>query len=197
MPLLPRIGNVGVLRGIHNASGHISLLSCTDNVESQSAEVNLRGIGVIQCVVHEIAGHILASAARETIYEGKVALFGTLGTDGEVTLGSVGHIIFRIVGRLVILVGIDAEYGEVARVAGPHPVVGVAAELTDPTRHITQLNLWAILLGLQHRHRGQIAIREVKLNRLRTVVTIIIHRLSIVADVANRDGIGQQIGIMA
>ena len=43
----------------------------------------------------------------------------------------IGHVVFRVAGRTIGLgVGIDAEHGEVAGLAGPHPVVGVAAELT-------------------------------------------------------------------
>ncbi len=43
----------------------------------------------------------------------------------------IGHVFFRIRGRSAVFVGIDAEHGEVARVPRPHPVVGIAAELTD------------------------------------------------------------------
>lgn len=45
--------------------------------------------------------------------------------------GAVGNILGRVGGGLVVLAGVDAEEREVARVAGPYPVVGVAAELAD------------------------------------------------------------------
>ena len=51
--------------------------------------------------------------------------------------GLVGHIVSRVSCGLVVLVGIDAEHREVARVTRPHPVVGVAAELTDRGRGST------------------------------------------------------------
>lgn len=46
-------------------------------------------------------------------------------------LGAVGNILGRVGGGLVVLAGVDAEEREVARMAGPYPVVGVAAELAD------------------------------------------------------------------
>ena len=46
-------------------------------------------------------------------------------------LGAVGNILGRVGGGLVVLAGVDAEEREVARVAGPYPVVGVAPELAD------------------------------------------------------------------
>ena len=41
----------------------------------------------------------------------------------------VGHVVGRVVGGAVLAVGVDAEDAEVARVARPHPVVLVPAEL--------------------------------------------------------------------
>ena len=46
----------------------------------------------------------------------------------------VRNVALGILGRVVVLVGIYAEYGKVARVTGPHPVVRFAAELTDRLR---------------------------------------------------------------
>ena len=48
----------------------------------------------------------------------------------------VGNIILRVLSRTVSLgVGIDAEYRVVARLARPHPVVGLATVLTHRLRH--------------------------------------------------------------
>ena len=45
--------------------------------------------------------------------------------------GFVGHVGLGVVGRFAVLADVDTEHGEVTSVAGPHPVVGVAAELAD------------------------------------------------------------------
>ena len=41
------------------------------------------------------------------------------------------HVLLAIDCRIAVLVSIDAEYREVASVAWPHPVVGLAAELSN------------------------------------------------------------------
>ena len=51
--------------------------------------------------------------------------------------GLVGDVVLVVGCGLAVLAHIDAEHGEVARVAGPHPVVGVAAELADIARGST------------------------------------------------------------
>ena len=52
----------------------------------------------------------------------------------EELFGGVRHIVRRVGGRIVVLVRIDAEYGKVSRMAGPHPVVGVTSEFADRGR---------------------------------------------------------------
>ena len=51
-------------------------------------------------------------------------------------LRMIGHIVLGVVGRAVGLgIGVDAEHGEVARLAGPHPVVGLSAKLAYRLGH--------------------------------------------------------------
>ena len=49
-------------------------------------------------------------------------------------LGLVGTVLRAVVGRLVVLAGVHTEHGEIAGVAGPHPVVGLTAELAHRCR---------------------------------------------------------------
>ena len=51
-------------------------------------------------------------------------------------LGGVGLVVFAVVGRIVVGIGVDAQHGEVSGVAGPHPVVGVATEFANAFRRI-------------------------------------------------------------
>ena len=74
--------------------------------------------------------HIAACGAGIAEDEGAVALVDALKADLEVLQGAVGSIVLAEVGGFAVF-GVDAEHGEVAGVAGPHPVVGVAAELAD------------------------------------------------------------------
>ena len=77
-----------------------------------------------------VVGDVAARGAGVAEDEGEVALVDALEADFEVLQRTVGGVLLAEIGRLAVG-GIDAEDGEVARVARPHPVVGVAAELAD------------------------------------------------------------------
>ena len=61
----------------------------------------------------------------------EVALLYTLKRDVEPLLSLVWHVLLRVCSGAVILASVYAEDREVACVAWPHPVVGVATKLTD------------------------------------------------------------------
>ena len=75
-------------------------------------------------------------AARVAHDHREVAVLDAVEADLEVALGLVGDVVCAVVGRVVVGVGVDAKEGEVARVAGPHPVVGVATKLADALRGV-------------------------------------------------------------
>ena len=60
-----------------------------------------------------------------------VSLLYAFEGNPEGLLRPVRHIVLGIVSRIVVLVRIDPEHGEVSGVARPHPVVGVGSELAD------------------------------------------------------------------
>ena len=65
---------------------------------------------------------------------GIVTFVESLQRDRKVLRGLQGYIVSAVFGRLSVLVSIDAEHGEVACVAGPHPVVRLAAEFAYARR---------------------------------------------------------------
>ena len=78
-----------------------------------------------------IAGEVTLGAAWITHGHGIVAILVTLQGNLRPTLRVIRYIVLAVGGRTIGLrVGIDAEYGEVACLARPHPVVGVATKLT-------------------------------------------------------------------
>ena len=93
--------------------------------------VDLHGIGTLLHIGHRVGKDVLLGVARESVDHGEIPLADSAGRDLEVAAGTVGHVVGRVGGRAFFPVGIDAEYGEVARVAGPYPFVGVAPELAD------------------------------------------------------------------
>ena len=77
---------------------------------------------------------ILAGATRAAVHEGEIALLHACKRNLQRLLGAIGHIVLAVVGRHVVLSRIDAENGKIPGMAGPHPVVRLAAELADGRR---------------------------------------------------------------
>ena len=69
---------------------------------------------------------------------------------GRAVAGLVGDIVVGDIGRLAILSGVDPEYGEVAGVAGPHPVVGISTIFSDCTRRSSYQAHVLVGLGDDH-----------------------------------------------
>ena len=166
LPFLPSVGDVGVLCGVLDTHLRVGLLSLRDHIEAQGAKLDFHRVRQTLNVVGSRRNDISLGVAREAIDHCEVALLDTLCRDLEVATGLVGHILAREVGGLVVLVGIDAENGEVARVARPDPVVGIAAELTDRRggctyqTHVGKLLIYKqkiLICVVQRLDRGRIA----------------------------------------
>ena len=80
---------------------------------------------------------IFLSASRKTENHGEIAFLHTFGGNPQETARMVRNIFFADFGRFIVLPGIDTENREVTGVARPHPVVGVASELSDRRRRST------------------------------------------------------------
>ena len=60
----------------------------------------------------------------------------------------IRHIVLTVFGWVIVLVGIDAEDTEIAGLTWPHPVVGLATELTHRLRHCEdQSQVGEVLIG--------------------------------------------------
>ena len=130
-------------------------------------------IGSIGSVLHGIREEVFASRTRETIYHGEIAFLDATGIDLEELLRTERHVLFRIGSRFVVLASIDTEDGEVASVARPHPVVGIATELTDGARRGTyQANVGIYLI-----YEQEVLVAVIKRTDIGTKVRIAVHSL--------------------
>ncbi len=134
LPLFPCIGNVGMFGSIANAGSRVVLLRLADDIQSASAQVDFHRVGLRNDILHRIGSHILLCIAGKTINHREVTLIDPFGRDGEVAQRMVGDIRLAIGCRSILGIGIDAKYREIARVSRPHPVVGIATELTNRRR---------------------------------------------------------------
>ena len=97
--------------------------------EADVAQGDADGV-LFDCLqLHLVVGDIALGGAGVAEDKGEVALVNALERDVEVLEGFVGHIGLGVGGGLAVFADIDTEHGEVACVARPHPVVGVATEL--------------------------------------------------------------------
>ena len=106
--------------------GHIFLL----DAKAYRAKGNLLGIRHFCNIAHFLGMGVFTGASGASVDEGEVSFPKAPGGNAEMLAGLVGDVVGGVVGRVAVLVGVDAEYGEIAGVPGPHPVVGVAAELS-------------------------------------------------------------------
>ena len=131
LPLLPAVGNGSNLGGIFETLGGRLVHGSVVVAQTDVAQGYADGVFLQSLKVDLVVGDIALGGAGIAEDEGEVALVDPLEGDVEMFEGLVGDVGLGVVGGLAILAHIDAEHGEIARVARPHPVVGVAAELTN------------------------------------------------------------------
>ena len=133
LPFLPAIGAAGVFVGILQADRRIGLHPFPHDVLAEGPGVDRDSLavkhGLELCLSLEPLG-----AARVAHDHRVIALLDALEGNLEGLGGNIRLIGRGIRGRLIVSSGIDPEHGEVAGVAGPHPVVGLATELSDRCR---------------------------------------------------------------
>ena len=132
--VLPIVGAGGVLAGVVDAHGVIAQHLLHEDALAGVAHVMAHEVGRLHPLLHLVGYHVAPVAAGEAHDEGEVALLVAAEADVEVLLHAQGHVVRAVGGGASVLVGVDAEDGEVARVAGPHPVVRVGTELSDARR---------------------------------------------------------------
>ena len=147
LPLFPRVGHRGMLRRVADARIGILGLLLAHDVETHRPQRDLVRVASIQQIVDRIGQNVLLGLPRKPVYERKVALAQSARRNRERATRTERHVIFRVVGRSIVGPRIDAEQRKVARMARPHPVVGIAAELADRrrrSRHETDVGVVAV-----------------------------------------------------
>ena len=129
--ILPVIRRSGIFRSVLDAhlvaGGHVLL----EDRLTLAADEDALGVRNVEHLVDLVRGHVTLGRSGKAHNHREVVLLVAVERHLEVFHGFIGHVVGRIGRRFVVLAGIDAENGEVARVARPHPVVGLAAELAD------------------------------------------------------------------
>ena len=129
--VLPIVGAAGILRGVLDAYGVAGLHGFAPDVLLEASHFDARLVRVLDALVDAPGGEVAVSATGEADGHRVILLAVTLEGDFGHVAGVIGLVVGAVVGRLIVGAGVDTEDGEVARVACPHPVVRIAAELTE------------------------------------------------------------------
>ncbi len=92
------------------------------------------GVGPLDGLLDLRREPIAVGPPREARHHHEVAAAHSLGTDPQPVRGAVGHVSRRRIGGQAVGPDVGAVHGEVAGVAGPHPVVDVTPVLADGGR---------------------------------------------------------------
>ena len=132
--VLPVVGAAGVLGGILDARSLISLHRCPPELLLSATHLDTGSVLVRHTVLNGEGGDIATRRAGEAYGHRIVTLLVAFGRDRSVVLRLVGDIVLAVVSGRIVLASVDAEDGEVPRLARPHPVVRITTELTYRSR---------------------------------------------------------------
>ena len=129
--VLPVVRTLGVLRVVLDAHGLVGPHVTEHDVLLHLTRLVHRGVLTIATLLDAIARQVTAGGARIANGHRERAGHVTLQTDLCPFLRFHRHVVLRILrGTARLRIDIDAEHAEVAGLAWPHPVVGLATELT-------------------------------------------------------------------
>ncbi len=129
--VFPVVAALGIFRVVLDAHSLIGTHVAEHDFLFHATHLGTRLILGVTHLADAIARQIAVGGARIADGHREVAVFISLHRHRSPVLGAVRHIVLAVGSRTVGLrVGIDAEHREVAGLTGPHPVVGLAAELT-------------------------------------------------------------------
>ncbi len=128
--VLVRVHQAGVRRSEGNAYGIAFVHGRFHQLGFDAHEGNAVFIAAIEGHLYCRGRQVAVGAAWVTHDHGIIPFFYALEGNRQVVLGFEGLVFSRIIGWFAVRPGIDAQQGKVARMPGPHPVVGIKSELT-------------------------------------------------------------------
>ena len=146
--VLPVVRSLCVLGGVLDAHGLVGVHVALHGLELQVAAIHHRRVVQVDGLLDTPAAEETVGAPWVAHHHGEVALLDAFHADFEVTLGGVRHVVFAVRCGVVVRVCVNAHHAEVAGVAWPHPVVGVATVLAHALgwgRH--QANVVVVAVG--------------------------------------------------
>ncbi len=134
--IFPVVRTLCVFRVVFDAYSLIGTHVALHNLLFYATHLSSRLIIGIAAFLNAVRRKIAARGTRISHSHGKVALLVSVERNTSPVFRMIRHVVFRVFSRSVGLrVGIDAEHRVVAGLSRPHPVVGLASELTHRLRY--------------------------------------------------------------
>ena len=129
--VFPVVAAAGVFAGILDSGGAVRVHPFLPDFLFLSAYLYGGYVAVVYAFADSPRAEVAAGASG--IAHGHAVVAGTVSVNAyfSISLGLQWHVVLAVFCGLAVLVCIDAEHAEVAGLAGPHPVVCVAAELAQ------------------------------------------------------------------
>ena len=132
--VLPVVAAAGPFAGVLDADGAVCIHEAFPHFLLLAAHLYGADVESIHALIDAPRTQVAAGASRIAYCHTEVPVLVAVHSDTGIVVEVQGNILRAVVGRLSVLVGIDAEDAEVASLARPHPVVGIAAELAHCLR---------------------------------------------------------------
>ena len=134
--VLPVVGTLGELGVILDAHGLVRSHVLQHHGLLHASYLCTGGVLRVTHLLYTIAGEITLRAARIAHGHGEITFLISLQGHFRPPLRLVRHVVLGISrGAIGLGIGVDAEHGEVASLARPHPVVGLSSKLTHRLGH--------------------------------------------------------------
>ena len=124
-PFFPIVSNTGIFRGIFYFNFGIGAHKCVLCFKYHIANAYFSRVEYIYNLLHSNCWEVFFSATRITKNHCKITGFHTFERDREEVFRAIGHIVFGVLGRTIVLISVDTEERKITRMARPHPIIGI------------------------------------------------------------------------
>ena len=133
-PFFPIVSNASIFRGIFNFYFVIGAHKSVLGFENHIANAYFSRVEYIHNLFYSYGRKVLFSTTRIAKDHCEITGFYAFERYWEEMFGAIGYIVFGVLGRTVVFIGIDAEEREVTCMARPHPVISVRTKFTNRGR---------------------------------------------------------------
>ena len=124
-PFFPIVGNTGIFRGIFDFYFVISAHKSVLGFENHIANTYFSRVEYIHNLLYGYGRKVLFSTTWIAKDHCEITGFYAFERNGEEVFRAIGHIVFGVLGRTIVLISVDTEERKITRMTRPHPIIGI------------------------------------------------------------------------